>query len=245
MANNYGIFFTKDSTVIRLPVNPEELPVSQDNANDEYNVLGIGPIMIPRIPKLRVVKISGLFPGRPEGGWVLTTGEFEDPEFYIDFFQKALAEKQVLLYTPVRSYEDGEPYMSGDTGFECLVTSFEYREKGGETGDFWYELQITEYKDYAPQTVDVEVGDGRQTATTEETRSKPSGQLCVGATVIANGPYYYTSYGDEPHGNGNGRRAKVQRIISDSTRAYPIHITNESGGWLGWTTAGSLEVVDE
>ena len=26
MANNYGIFFTKGGTVIRLPVNPEELP---------------------------------------------------------------------------------------------------------------------------------------------------------------------------------------------------------------------------
>lgn len=61
--NNFGLFFTRDGTVIRLPVNPEKLPVARDNDNSEYNVLGIGPIMIPRIPKLREVTISSFFPG--------------------------------------------------------------------------------------------------------------------------------------------------------------------------------------
>ena len=60
--NNFGLFFTRDGTVIRLPVNPEKLPVARDNDNSEYNVLGIGPIMIPRIPKLREVTISSFFP---------------------------------------------------------------------------------------------------------------------------------------------------------------------------------------
>ena len=62
--NNFGLFFTRDSTVVRLPVNPEKLPVVRDNDNGEYNVLGIGPIMVPRTPKLRVVTISSFFPGR-------------------------------------------------------------------------------------------------------------------------------------------------------------------------------------
>lgn len=61
--NNFGLFFTRDGTVIRLPVNPEKLPVARDNDNSEYNVLGIGPIMIPRIPKLREVTISPFSPG--------------------------------------------------------------------------------------------------------------------------------------------------------------------------------------
>ena len=46
--NNFGLFFTRDGTVIRLPVNPEKLPVARDHDTSEYNVLGIGPIMIPR-----------------------------------------------------------------------------------------------------------------------------------------------------------------------------------------------------
>ena len=147
MANNYGIFFTKGGTVIRLPVNPEELPESRENANSEYNVLGVGPIMVPRVPKLKTVHISSLLPGKPVGGWVLTKGSFEEPEFYIDFFESALRDGEPILYTPVRYYEDGTPYMSSETGFEVLVTSFEYREKAGETGDFYIELELTEYRD--------------------------------------------------------------------------------------------------
>ena len=62
MGNNFGLFFTRDGTVIRLPVNPEKLPVARDNDNGDYNVLGIGPIMVPRTPKQRVVTISSFFP---------------------------------------------------------------------------------------------------------------------------------------------------------------------------------------
>ena len=75
MANNFGLFFTRDGVVIRLPVNPAKLPVVRDNDNRDYNVLGIGPIMVPRIPKLRVVTISSFFPGRVFSG-VLTSGGF-------------------------------------------------------------------------------------------------------------------------------------------------------------------------
>ena len=78
--NNFGLFFTRDGTIIRLPVNPEKLPVAKDNDNGEYNVLGIGPIMVPRIPALQEVSISSFFPGRPFSG-VLTSGGFEPPEF--------------------------------------------------------------------------------------------------------------------------------------------------------------------
>ena len=244
MANNYGIFFTKGSTVIRLPVNPEELPESRENANSEYNVLGVGPIMVPRIPRLKTVSISGLLPGRPEGGWVLTKGGFEPPEFYITFFEGAMKDREPILYTPVRYYEDGEAFSTGEPGFQVLVIGFSYQEKAGETGDFYYDLNLTEYRDYSPQTVEVRLSSGRATATAKKGRTKPAGQLCVGATVIANGRYYYSSYGDEPYGNGNGRRCKVSRIIAnDRSRAYPVQSTTESGGWLGWTKASSLEVV--
>ena len=136
MANNFGLFFTRDGVVIRLPVNPAKLPVVRDNDNRDYNVLCIGPIMVPRIPKLRVVTISSFFPGRVFSG-VLTSGGFKPPEFYIDFFESAMNDKVPILYTPVRYYEDGEPFMTGDSGFQVLVTQFNTEERGGETGDFF------------------------------------------------------------------------------------------------------------
>lgn len=244
MANNFGLFFTRDDTVIRLPVNPENLPVAKTNDNSEYNVLSLGPIMVPRIPKLRQVTISSYFPGREFPG-VLTSGGFQPPEFYLNFFQSAMDDKVPILYTPVRYYENGESFLTGDTGFHVLVTEFSTEEKGGETGDFYYDLELTEYRDYSPTIVDISPSDmpGAYTGTAEPAREVPQNQLVVGSVCTATGKYYASSYGDLPYGNGNGRRCVVSRIISDPTRPYPIHITTESGGWLGWLTASQLQVV--
>ena len=234
-----GIFFSRGGTVVRMPVNPEKLTVALVASNSEYNVLGTGPIMIPRIPNLRKVTISQFFPGREFPG-VLNSGSFQAPSYYIDFFKSAMDDKAVLTYLPVRYYEDGTPYMEDDAGFDVLVTGFSYEERGGETGDFYYDLELTEYRDYSPQMVTI--SPQQQTATAEPTRSVPSDQLVVGSVCIANGEWYYTSYGDEPHGEGNGRRVVVSRIV-DQSRAYPIHVTTESGGWLGWMKKSALRVV--
>ena len=244
MANNFGLFFTRDGTVIRLPFNPDTLPVVKDNDNGNYNVLGIGPIMVPRIPKLREVTISSFFPGREFPG-VLTSGGFQPPEFYIQFFESAMDEKAPILYTPVRYYENGEPFMTQDTGFQVLVTSFTYEERGGETGDFYYDLTVTEYRDYSPQSMEIQQQGTQNTpavATTEKARDIPQGQLVVGSVCVANGQYFYTSYGDEPFGNASGQRVVVSRIV-DQSRPCPIHITTESGGALGWISKSGLQVT--
>lgn len=241
-ANNFGLFFTREGTVVRLPVNPAELPAVRENDNSEYNVLGVGPIMIPRTPKLREVTVSSFFPGREFPG-VLTSGGFEPPEFYMEFFSSAMEDGAVLAYTPVRYYENGEPFFTSDTGMDVLVTGFTVTEKGGETGDFYYELSLTEYRDYSPRTVEIEDLGGSRTVTSQPSRSKPRGQLTVGSVCIANGSWYYTSYGDEPHGSGNGRRVVVSRMV-DASRARPVHVDSESGGPLGWMRASDLEAVE-
>ena len=240
--NDYGLFFTRDDTVVRLPVNPAKLPVAQSADNGEYNVLGIGPIMVPRTPEQREVTISSYFPGRPFAG-VLTSGSFQPPEFYISFFRAAMADKVPILYTPVRYYENGEPFLAADPGFQVLVTQFNTEERGGETGDFYYDLTLVEYRDYTPQRVQVrQTAQGEEEAVPEPSREIPKGQLTVGAVCVANGPYYYTSYGEEPHGNGNGRTVVVSRMV-DGSRAYPVHVTTEAGGALGWMKKDALQVV--
>ena len=183
--NNFGLFFTRDGQVVRLPVNPEKLPVARDNDNGDYNVLGIGPIMVARTPKLRVVTISSFFPGRVFSG-VLTSGGFQPPEFYIQFFEQAMNEKAVILYTPVRYYENGEPFYTGDPGFQCLVTSFKTEERGGETGDFYYDLELTEWRDYSPQGVQVQqqaTSTSPAVVTQEPARDIPAGEITVSALI--------------------------------------------------------------
>lgn len=244
MTNNYGLFFSRGSTVLRLPINPEKLPVARETDNDEYNVLGIGPITVPRIPKEREVTISSFFPGR-SAPYVLTSGGFEPPEFYIDFFTSAMNDKAPILYVPVRYYEDGTPFMTQDPGFQVLVMQFSTEERAGETGDFYYDLTLREYRDATPATVDISASSltGPVSASVSKPREIPSDQLYVGCTCTVNGKFWNTSYGEPPYGNGNGRRCVVSRIIEDASRPDPIHINSTSGGPLGWTKKSSLQVV--
>lgn len=249
--NDFGLFFKRQNVandmVYRLPVNPEKIPVSQDSANEEYNVLGIGPIMVPRIPNLKKISIESYFPGRIDR-MTLTSGDFQPPEFYINFFRNAMENKEVLIYAVSRCYEDGTPYFVNDPSINVLVTGFQTEERGGETGDFYYTLELTEYRDYNPLTIQIQTeatAEKPATATTEQTRSIPKGQLYVGMTAILNGNYFYSSYGDKPSGSGNSRRVVVSRIINDDNeRPYPVHVKSESGVALGWCKKGDLQGVD-
>lgn len=245
MENLYGLYLAREGTVVRLPVNPETYKISRDNDNGEYNVLGVGPIMIPRTPKLKAAEWSGLFPGRPDFGAVLTTGQFQPPKFYIDFLQSAMEEKARLRFVANRYLEDGTPIF--DTNMEVLVTSFHTEERGSETGDFYYELGLTEYRDYSAKTVKLQQEKGKPAeASSEETRDIPAGQLTVGMDVTVNGNYYSSSYGAGPHGTFSGFRGKISRIVAnDPQRPCPYHITTSSGGARGWVKKAQIQAVGQ
>lgn len=257
----YGLYFSGSGGVVRLPINPEKLPITWDNDNKEENVLGIGPIMIPRTPKLREVSVSSFFPGNYS----------TQPETYINFFTSAMLNREVIVFTPVRFYENGTPFATSDVGFQCLVTEFVYEERGGETGDFYYDLTCTEYRDYTPQRMQVATsgtGSGASsasatalnatrsagsvvTAPTSQTalrltaapsRSIAQGQIYAGALVIANGTVYETSHRGGVSSPVSGQRCIVHRIqITDPSGAYLI---TEDGDAIGWIAPDALQVVN-
>ena len=138
MANQYGLYLARERTVLRFPMNPESYQIQRDTENGEYNVLGIGPVMVPRTPKLQRISWSGLLPASGEWMAVVTSGGFQPPQFYLEFLQAAMAEKAVLRFVANRYMEDGTPIF--DTNLEVLVTSLSFEERGAETGDFYYDL---------------------------------------------------------------------------------------------------------
>ena len=245
MENKYGLYLSREGTTVRLPVNPESYTITKYNDNGNYNVLGLGPIMIPRTPKLVTVSWSGLLPGRDDLGAVLTSGGFQPPKFYIDFVQGCLDDKVPVRFVANRYTEDGGAIF--DTNLTVLVTRFETEERGGETGDFYYKIALSEYRDYSPKTVTFQPGgsaDGPVTATSEATRSIPVGQRTVGQAVVVSGECCYNSYGGEPHGTLNGFRGVISRIVTDDPqRACPYHITDENGAAKGWVKAAQIQVV--
>lgn len=129
MPQFYSIYFTRNGQVVRLPINPAELPETKDGDNGEYNVLGVGPVTVPRIPKQREIKISSYFPGRASGTGISSLLMWRPPEYFIKFFQSAMDDREPVLYTPVRFYENGRPFAITHTGFPVLITRFDTKER--------------------------------------------------------------------------------------------------------------------
>jgi len=269
--NLWSLYFTRGLQVVRLPHNPSKLPETKGTENGEYNVLGIGPITIPRTPKQREFEISNYFPAASSTNLLslLTT---RPPEYYINFFQSAMDDKEPILYTPVRINERGIPYAVSLLGYYVLVTSFKHEERGGETGDFYYELSCKEYRDYTPNRVQtVTSGSERGSsvsassptsaastaataaaivtstaaaalaATIEPTRSIPQSQLVVGSTATLSGAYYSTPSKGEPHTPASGLPVIVVRIVSGALTS-PVYVKAADGTALGWVEKAALTV---
>ena len=246
---NYGIYFSKAGTTARLPINPEEIIIEMPTENTRYNVLDKGEIIIPRLPNLQQISWESFLPGSPEP-YVLTSGDFKAPEFYINIFESYQLDRKPVRFIINRYMEDNTPLF--DTNMEIIVEEFTFTEKAGETGDFYYTLKMSEYRDFTPQVVTLAAPPAPPPETPAPAEPEPAvavatpqrqtsdDVISVGDTVIANGSFWYSSWGARPFGTANNRQINVTRIIQNPTSGqnYPILIGN-----LGWVKLDQLRKV--
>ena len=227
------IYLKFGSRKVVLPVNPEEISISYPTDNKDYDVIGTGQVVVQRKPALQEVSWEGFFPASTSDPYVNSGAD--DPEYYVKKIQIAMKSQQKirLIITRDRLF---------DTNLRCIVSDFEITDKGGEPGDIYYSITLREYRDYSPRTVSIitSQGDGTQQQTAdaaaEEERPVETPVLRVGATVIANGQYWYDSYGAKPFGTANNIQTTVTRIVEGNP--YPVHI-----GSYGWLRADQLQIV--
>lgn len=216
---------------MKIPVNPEEIEIKYPSNNKEYEVLGVGQIVVPRKPGLKEVSWQSFFPASGSDPYVNSGAD--DPEEYVDQLQEAMEEKQTGRLIISRS----ELY---DTNMRCIVSDFKTTDKGGEPGDMYYEITLKEYRSYAPKVVSIVTTPSetqpQAEAAAEAQRPVETPVLRVGAAVIANGQYWYDSYGAKPFGTANNLQTTVTRIVEGNP--YPVHI-----GSYGWLQASQLQVV--
>lgn len=240
------LFFEYDNQVVQLPVNPPSLAVESAGNNETVEIVALGEINILRQKKLSNIKIECFFPAlvNKDAPYVLTSGQFKEPQFYINFFEKIREEKK-----PAR-------FIVTDTKVNMLVgiEAFTPLLNAGDD-DTSYTLELKEYKPYAPKTVTIQLpaartvqtttntaaaaSEKKPTATTKETR--PSAGFSIGNEVTVSGNYWYSSYGDNPHGTFNNFRGKISHIVADKTRKYRYHITTLSGGYRGWVAESQMK----
>lgn len=217
-----------------MPVNPQEIGIEHPTNNKTYEVLSLGEVMVPEKPGLRKVSFNSYFPTVTD----LQEQVFKlKPKTYVHAIKQAQAKKKVcrLIITRAGAF---------NTNMQCLVTNFKTIDKGGEPDDIYYEIELTEYRDYSPEVIKTKKKKVAKVnsktvikATKEKQREVTGGKLRVGARVIVNGKYWYSSYGAKPFGTAKNLEAEVKRIITTPGRAYPVLI-----GTYGWVKQSQLKV---
>lgn len=233
---NTASIYLRFGKKLKIPVNPETIEIKYPSNHKEYDVLGIGQIVVPRKPGLKEVSWEGFFPGTDNADPYITRG-IKSPKVYVRQIEKAMKGKQTgrLIISRSGLY---------DTNMRCIISEFVTKDKGGEPGDMYYSITLKEYREYSPQIVSIipvlgpETGEtGSQTdATAEQPRPVENPVLRVGAPVVVNGEYCYDSSGSKPHGTASNISTTVTRIISG--REYPVHV-----GSYGWVKESQIQIT--
>lgn len=156
----------------------------------------------------------------------------------------------------------------------ALVTSFKTEERGGETGDFYFDLTITEYKDFSPQKAVLQGSSGNfsPAATTASsalntvTRALSAAAVATStvsavkviltpARSIQSSKLYvgaqrkangkYYSTSTAPTPAGTLSGQQVQvRRIVSRTNPHPYCVQDLSGVVFGWMSASDLTEVN-
>lgn len=138
----YNIYISQETKerliVLKLPVAPEEIEISQDMDNKRYMVLNLGEITRHGDIGLRTFDIKSHFPFAMS------------PDTYIDIIKTMIANK-----LPVRFIMERVAYgnILTDINIEAIIDSFTYSERGGEIGDIYYTLKFTEYRKHETKVI--------------------------------------------------------------------------------------------
>lgn len=266
--SGYRIWFTVPNYCnVQLPVNPQEVTVTYPGDSANYDVEGIGEIIIPKRPKLATFTLDSFFPREH----VFTTlpnnmDGWYSPEWYVQFFRTLQQKRVVFQVTIVR----GSDYLTyTDEVFEeeqtleteyfdtiidsAVILDFSITDKGGEPGDTYFSMTFSEYRDASPSTLaEIEsqkIEDGKvveQKLVLSKNRPQQNGAIVSGRKVTLFGKVYTEEELEELW-------EKTKQIIFASeeivTRVLPppfsqgLHNVFFSG--IGWVNSTSCSLGEE
>lgn len=149
---SYAVFFDKDESTFRLPVNPESIEISKAQTIESYNVLKLGQIAKQSGVELDKYSFEAEFPSKPYG-YVLTPAGFLPADIYLRLFEKWRRDNEPVRLIIV----NGE---SSDISTLVLIESLDISENAGEEGDYSIAFKLTEYRPFGMKEVVVTTAPG-------------------------------------------------------------------------------------
>lgn len=253
--NDYRIWFKVNGTrEIELPVNPSEVTITYPANPTNYDVEGVGDVIVSRIPKLATVTFESFFPKEKVYISAANNDRWYSPEWYVSFFRNLQKSRKPFELTIVRGsdqvFEDVERTIQSETRFhdtvfaQAVLLDISFTDKGGEPGDVYYNMSISEYRDAAPktlaelasQTFDEDGNVLEQEMVIVKDRPPQSGVIVPKRTVQINGDVYNNP--EEDKKDWKKTRQQANRIDRVVTRVLPPSVSGIIHGvyvdGLGW-----------
>ena len=227
-----GIFVEYKGQVTQLPVNPEELKTKNSANNESTTSIALGEITQMSFPKLSEVTFTSFFPRDTFRSYVLNKSG--TPETYVRLLKKIKDGKE-----PCRLIISG-------VGINMLATveSFEQQRKAGIHEDVYYDIAFKEYKMAKARFVKIEkkVSEEKKASQPQKEQAPSTKkEVTIGAKVLVNGQLHRDSYGEGP-GQTESNATRLVNYIN-MKGSHPYHVTMLDGGWRGWVTADSVQVL--
>jgi len=137
--------FRRDS--LTLPINPENIEISEPGDNQKANVVGLGEIVIPRERGLASFQISSFFP--------------DDGD--LEFFKTWRDAKRTGHFTA-----DGL-----GVDMNVVIDDFSFDRRAGEEDRVYYELSLSEYRPYGARIVVMPTPTTAQPGADQRSDNKP------------------------------------------------------------------------
>lgn len=164
------IIFQYEDKKIKLPVNPESLRKSTSSSAQKVKVVGIGEVSIPQSASLATISVKSFFwkylfdnsltrlgsnIDRVRNAMSSTDERFgtnlldDSTKFktlteYVKWFEEWRDSKKPARFTVVTLPNEPAEYFDLDVTCE----RFDYEAKAGEEGDYYYEMELLEYRHY-------------------------------------------------------------------------------------------------
>lgn len=140
---SYSMYLiTAGGVKLPIPVLPDKLKVSSPGKNKTDTVLGLGEVLLLRKKGLRTLAWDSHFPAHPApyvtGG---LSSAVPAPMELVKAIQTARDTVEPLWFRLLGADLD----MNTKVG----VGDFSYEERGGEVGDIYYSIELTEWKDHS------------------------------------------------------------------------------------------------
>lgn len=137
---SYTMALIVDGREISIPVLPGKLEVTSPGKNEKTTVLEMGEILILRTKGLRSIAWESHFPASSAP---YVTGSITEPIEAIRAIQSARDAGKAIRFLITGT--------DLDVNMPVGIDAFDYEERGGELGDIYYQIRLTEWKDYSPR----------------------------------------------------------------------------------------------